>query len=670
MQFHGITAAPHRILWKPRTEDHFYNRLVTDPNTIVLGDSMAGEERDFGKCTWASVLEWEAAVSQCRQNDTQTTCGFRVAVAPIVVVECRLPQLLTEDQVAIFRMIKTPMVLLVIADSNWGFMSTWFPDRSTTWGVLERTFRSRKCAEARKLPDGTVKRPWCEIADFVSTVLDDPRVRAVFTIQHHNFTHPKVHMFPLGSATDPADWAQMTSKLRLFDPTWDRPKLVINSNDNRNKTGRPGINKLLRERLGITNDYGFEPNWARRLGSAKMCARLRSVTMRARRCMSALRFTCSYMSCAHAHARGPPQATSLELVNRNDLRIVRRLISPSGLGVDCRRNWMALPYSGTVPVMEAGMGMERAWARLPAIFVRDYADLTWPLLQQAWAEIIYNAPLYDFSHLTMRYWEHDVLRRVSLTGNASFLERVHPLPLRRIVQQLPPSEVQSCSATRASTTAGPALMRTCVIGNRTSVDNYPIVEAAHVEPRLAVIEPAAAHERLQRRRGDLLDERNFPSGRPDAGVLARLRAHAAPAPLCSTGKRTQGSGYAQAAAASGPVAGDASVPQSAGPATVRFDGFPGAVLTVWSQHSQALAAQLNSHRSKRRSWIAQTTSPAQRQAHAHSIWGTTRNALRIARPVVTYNGRAGTPSWPWRIAWIRVTCTSFSAPRGRYSRHR
>jgi hypothetical protein len=137
---------------------------------------------------------------------------------------------------------------------------------------------------------------------------------------------------------------------------------------------------------------------------------------------------------------------------------------------------MALPYSGTVPIMEAGMGMERAWARLPAIFVPSYANLSWPLLNQAWAEVLYNLPYYDFSHLSMRYWEVDVLDRVVRTGDAAFLDEVHPRPLRTVTRLLPNSLVVVCSG--ELDTRGLQYTRTCLNATtgRKVVTVFPVID--------------------------------------------------------------------------------------------------------------------------------------------------------------------------------------------------
>ena len=61
------------------------------------------------------------------------------------------------------------------------------------------------------------------------------------------------------------------------------------------------------------------------------------------------------------------------------------MFAPSGLGVDCWRPWEALAQAGVVPIMEKGMGLERTWAQLPAVFIPHFRDLTPAWLEQAWA---------------------------------------------------------------------------------------------------------------------------------------------------------------------------------------------------------------------------------------------------------------------------------------------
>ena len=112
------------------------------------------------------------------------------------------------------------------------------------------------------------------------------------------------------------------------------------------------------------------------------------------------------------------------------------------------------------------MGMERVWSRLPAIFVPSYETLTWEMLRQAWAEVFYNVPFYDYTHLTMRYWEHDVLYRLQVTGDNAFLASVHPLPRVRVVRPKAGQRELRCTATESSPGV---LVREC-LGHSSSLE--------------------------------------------------------------------------------------------------------------------------------------------------------------------------------------------------------
>ncbi len=122
------------------------------------------------------------------------------------------------------------------------------------------------------------------------------------------------------------------------------------------------------------------------------------------------------------------------------------MLSPSGLGADTFRNMEALILSGTVPIQERGFGLERAWSKLPVVWVDEYATMTLEQLQQAWAEVIYNRPHYDFTHITERFWFEDVFERLCATGDAAFLDDEFPelLPQYRYTRLMPASEWVEC----------------------------------------------------------------------------------------------------------------------------------------------------------------------------------------------------------------------------------
>jgi hypothetical protein len=264
-----VASHPYRVLWMNWTTDVFFNRIHNSPNTINIGDETV---KGYGNCTWRAVLDWEANLTACRRRSTKTldACGFVPAEAPLVLITCPPASLVTDVEQGYFARIKTKLTLFFGGDANWGFLSTFFPNASARWAILENVFRRQLCRNVTRAGRRQkIRRPWCELSDLMK-IFDDRRVTAVFTIQHHNLTHPKVHMFPQGAATSPYDWNRYYHNITLFDPLWERPFFVLNSNDGRNTTGRPLVNRVLFERLGLVNDYRRESGWARRIGRYRL----------------------------------------------------------------------------------------------------------------------------------------------------------------------------------------------------------------------------------------------------------------------------------------------------------------------------------------------------------------------------------------------------------------
>ena len=75
--------------------------------------------------------------------------------------------------------VKTHFKLLNFQGDNWGWLSTYFPNRTENWGyqkyLHDEKFRVRMMA-----------------------FLNDPRLEFIVTQQHFNLTHPKLISKPLG----------------------------------------------------------------------------------------------------------------------------------------------------------------------------------------------------------------------------------------------------------------------------------------------------------------------------------------------------------------------------------------------------------------------------------------------------------------------------------------
>jgi hypothetical protein len=151
------------------------------------------------------------------------------------------------------------------------------------------------------------------------------------------------------------------------------------------------------------------------------------------------------------------------------------MLSPSGLGADAYRNVEILVAGGTVPFMERGMGLERGWHRLPVAWVNDYAELTWSYIRQAWAEILYNRPHYDFTRLTQRFWHHDIIERLCATGDGAFMDDEFPdtLPQFRHTRLYPAQDWIVCwPELHPQAQRNDTIVRRCTKGGKSTTDMY------------------------------------------------------------------------------------------------------------------------------------------------------------------------------------------------------
>mmetsp|Transcript_31547 Transcript_31547/g.58724 ORF Transcript_31547/g.58724 Transcript_31547/m.58724 type:complete len:456 (-) Transcript_31547:111-1478(-) len=99
---------------------------------------------------------------------------------------------------------------------------------------------------------------------------------------------------------------------------------------------------------------------------------------------------------------------------------------PSGLGLDTYRMWEAL-LLGAIPVVESNPGgLDRTYASLPVLVVKDFRDITEELLMKAYVCFKENVGRFRFEHLTQGYWI-DVVRRVQQTGSPEVYNSEHPV---------------------------------------------------------------------------------------------------------------------------------------------------------------------------------------------------------------------------------------------------
>jgi len=83
------------------------------------------------------------------------------------------------------------------------------------------------------------------------------------------------------------------------------------------------------------------------------------------------------------------------------------VLSPPGSGIDCYRHWEAL-LCGAVPIVEYNPLVVELLAGLPAIIVRDWADVDAKFLRAKYDQLA--ATTFDFERLTTAFWRAELQR--------------------------------------------------------------------------------------------------------------------------------------------------------------------------------------------------------------------------------------------------------------------
>jgi len=201
--------------------------------------------------------------------------------------------------------------------------------------------------------------------------LDNPKLIMLLVNQHHNVSHPKVVSLPRGVLPNIAkiiwDEAQHTTRLDIRK------------------------NTLL---FSASSTWGPRPY---------------------------------ILDCVNGNMNGH---LKVNMDRMDNIQFMKALASSMavlcvpGLGYDTFRLWEALA-SGSMPVLERGVGFDRSLYKLPALLVDDFADVTPFVIRQAYVEAIYRADSWDYKRITTRWWER-LLYKVSETGSISHLLRLHP----------------------------------------------------------------------------------------------------------------------------------------------------------------------------------------------------------------------------------------------------
>ena len=245
--------------------------------------------------------------------------------------------------------VKTPIIVECALNENWGWISTAYPNRTAAWGQC--------CMRPQE--------------KYVLDFLEDSKILAVITGQHHNISHPKVLTIPRGL---PIQW-QHTEKL-IFDS--------IHTNQESKK------DRLL---------FASSSSWGPRPQILK--------------CVSS-KFTVDDFE-GHVDTRKDTMAQT----KTDRSRYYKKLASAKfglalpGLGYDCFRTWELLTM-GSLVVTERGYGFDRTFWRLPVLLVEDFMDITPELLKTAYIEAVYRVDDFEFERLKQSFW-WSVIMNVSLT---------------------------------------------------------------------------------------------------------------------------------------------------------------------------------------------------------------------------------------------------------------
>lgn len=263
------------------------------------------------------------------------------------------------------RKTKIPRAFVAIGnmDENWGWASTYFLNRTISWGFsFDRRLGPMRAQQTEEL----------------LPFLDNPKVIMLLLNQHHNISHPKVISLPRGVLP--------TQARKIFDEAMKSVRL-----DTRKNT-------LL---FSASSSWGPRP------------------------------FILSCVKDLMGDDIYVPDASVLDKKGRMEGNGYIRMLSDSmavlcvpGLGYDTFRLWEALA-SGSMPVLEKGVGFDRVLYKIPALLLDDFAEITPMLIRQAYVEALYRADEWDYKRITQRWWER-LLIKVSETGSAATLLRLHP----------------------------------------------------------------------------------------------------------------------------------------------------------------------------------------------------------------------------------------------------
>jgi hypothetical protein len=257
-------------------------------------------------------------------------------------------------------------VLLSKLNQDFGATSTHIPGLSGRFGNLVADWKNEGCSE-----------------QMVFDYINHPDTLAVFTIQSQIYDHPKIISMPLGMSGASQDHLMNFSQ--IYSPERPDP-LMINMMDRGGARSfmYPIMEKFQKQyNITIVNSY---QNYGDGNNGTRYCS--------------------------------TPDKKLVRLCYYGEMLTSKFILSPSGLGRDCYRNWEAM-FMGIIPILDGRHSETDGWfhrtlADLPVASIDDYNHLTLEYLEQEYARIVYQTDpaTYDYRKLTRWYWR-DMAYRIA-----------------------------------------------------------------------------------------------------------------------------------------------------------------------------------------------------------------------------------------------------------------
>ena len=311
-------------------------------------------------------------------------------------------------------------------DENWGWLSTYFLNRTVPWALSFDSHDDPFSTEYRT--------PQQQVQD----ILDNDNIVALVVSQHHNISHPKVISLPLGLEHSQSRDIY-TSMMRAANRGLKKDILLFSAGSN--YAYRPAIRACIAAKFP-SGDKAFvfsTQKMAREAYRLKLLGSMASVAMPglgACRCPpSLILYAPLPIRLCHSVTLSLCLSVSLSLCLSACLLVCLCLtvslsfsLSLSNTprpGYDTYRLWESLA-AGAMPVVERGMGMDRTLYRLPVLLLDDYDELTPALLRQAYVEALYRADDWEYERMTRRWWER-LIFDISYSGSIEPLLHFHPM---------------------------------------------------------------------------------------------------------------------------------------------------------------------------------------------------------------------------------------------------